>query len=122
MDSTGATAKMKSSQVKVGSMHSVTLSRALGMGLLPTPKAQNAKAPCIHGQGGMDLQTKAAMNLLPTPTLQDAKNATLPQSQIGRGHLPGYLLTQGALPGSRLNPRYVEEMMGYPINWTDLKA
>jgi hypothetical protein len=39
MDSTGATAKMKSSQVKEGSMHSVTLSRFVGM--MPTPMASD---------------------------------------------------------------------------------
>jgi hypothetical protein len=37
MDSTNATATMKSTQVKEGSMHSVTLTRAMAMGMLPTP-------------------------------------------------------------------------------------
>lgn len=41
MDSTNATATMKSTQVKEGSMHSVTLTRALSMGMLPTPTAGN---------------------------------------------------------------------------------
>jgi hypothetical protein len=45
MDSTNATATMKSSQVKEGSMHSVTLTRAMAMGMLPTP------APGTHGRG-----------------------------------------------------------------------
>jgi len=40
-DSTGASANMKSTQVKEGSMHSVTLSRALTMGMLPTPNASD---------------------------------------------------------------------------------
>jgi hypothetical protein len=39
MDSTNATATMKSTQVKEGSMHSVTLTRAMAMGMLPTPIA-----------------------------------------------------------------------------------
>ena len=43
MDSTGATANMKSTQVKEGSMHSVTLSRAIAMGMLPTPKTQDSR-------------------------------------------------------------------------------
>ena len=43
MDSTNATATMKSSQVKEGSMHSVTLTRALAMGMLPTPNARDWK-------------------------------------------------------------------------------
>jgi hypothetical protein len=41
MDSTNATAEMKSSQVKEGSMHSVTLTRAMSMGILPTPQASD---------------------------------------------------------------------------------
>jgi hypothetical protein len=41
MDSTNATATMKSTQVKQGSMHSVTLTRALSMGLIPTPMASD---------------------------------------------------------------------------------
>jgi len=41
MDSTNATANMKSSQVKEGSMRSVTLSRAMAMGLLYSPKAND---------------------------------------------------------------------------------
>jgi hypothetical protein len=43
MDSTNATATMKSSQVKEGSMHSVTLCRAMAMGMLPTPTLQDAR-------------------------------------------------------------------------------
>ena len=42
MDSTGATANMKSTQVKEGSMHSVTLSRWAGM--LPTPTKSDFNA------------------------------------------------------------------------------
>lgn len=43
MDSTNATATMKSNQVKEGSMHSVTLSRAMAMGMLPTPQLRDYK-------------------------------------------------------------------------------
>jgi hypothetical protein len=43
MDSTNATATMKSTQVKEGSMHSVTLTRALNMGMIPTPRTRDWK-------------------------------------------------------------------------------
>ncbi|UOE51358.1 hypothetical protein MTO98_09735 [Mucilaginibacter sp. SMC90] len=43
MDSTTATARMKSSQVKDGSMHSLTLGRLVAM--LPTPVARDWKGP-----------------------------------------------------------------------------
>jgi hypothetical protein len=65
MDSTGATANMKSTQVKEGSMHSVTLSRAMAAGMLPTPMSQ------------------------------DGQNSTAPASQAGRDTLPGMVAATG---------------------------
>jgi hypothetical protein len=56
MDSTNATATMKSTQVKEGSMHSVTLTRAMGMGMLPTPQAQEGEK--ITGLENQDSMTK----------------------------------------------------------------
>jgi hypothetical protein len=90
MDSTNATVNMKSTQLKEGSMHSVTLTRAMAMGLLPTP------------------------------TLQEYTNSTLPPSQIKRNNIPGVLLRQGVSAHSQLNPLFVEQMMGFPKNWTAL--
>jgi hypothetical protein len=43
MDSTNATATMKSTQVKEGSMHSMTLTRAMASGILPTVMARDWK-------------------------------------------------------------------------------
>lgn len=93
MDGTGTTAKMKSTQVKEGSMHSVTLARAVNMGLLPTP------------------------------TVNDMKNASLPPSQIDRNDsIVKRILLENPEAGktSQLNPRFVAEMMGFPPNWTEL--
>jgi hypothetical protein len=56
MDSTNATATMKSTQVKEGSMHSVTLTRAMSMGMLPTPQAQEGEK--ITGLENQDSMTK----------------------------------------------------------------
>ena len=56
MDSTNATATMKSTQVKDGSMHSVTLNRAMAMGMLPTPQAQEGEK--ITGLENQDSITK----------------------------------------------------------------
>ena len=56
--------------------------------------------------------------LLPTPTLQDYTNSTFPPSQKKRFHIVGYLMRKGILPHSQLNPQFVEEMMGFPKNWT----
>ena len=43
MDQSNATATMKSTQVKEGSMHSVTLTRAMAMGMLPTPRTSDER-------------------------------------------------------------------------------
>jgi len=55
----------------------------------------------------------------PTPTAQDAKNLTLPPSQKDRDSIPGMLLKEGIT--GKLNPEWVEWLMGYPIGWTELK-
>jgi hypothetical protein len=70
----------------------------------PTPRASDRNSPGIHGNGGQDLRTVVAMmeGLYPTPTAQDAKNLTL------------------GITG-KLNPEWVEWLMGYPIGWTELK-
>jgi hypothetical protein len=59
MDSTNATATMKSSQVKEGSMHSVTLTRAMSMGMLPTPMASDCGEK-VTGLENQDSLTKRA--------------------------------------------------------------
>lgn len=170
MDSTSATAKMKFTQVKEGSMHSVTLNRALTMGLLPTPqaidgsgkgrklrlkkdsnrdpnqagswrgdlkdyaamnllptpKSSDSNNPGVHGQGGQDLRTVVAMsmNLLPTPTASsDAKGGcTRPNAKRQKDTLAHAMHGMVGETGktSQLNPRFVAEMMGFPVNWTEL--
>lgn len=92
MDATNATAKMRSSQVKKGSMHSVTLSRWVAM--LPTPTARDWK-------GGRSLSGLQRAGRKPTNSLPDFIN-----SDHGKT--------------GQLNPRFVAEMMGFPIDWTEL--
>jgi hypothetical protein len=91
MDQTNATATMKSTQVKEGSMHSVTLNRAMAMGMLPTPMTNDWKGrqPTETWQGNSDLC-----------------------SVISKA--------EGTGKTSQLNPRFVAEMMGFPPNWTEL--
>ena len=91
MDSSNATATMKSTQVKEGSMHSVTLNRAMTMGMLPTPCAQDCRLD----------------KLKPANPMQ----TTLSQT-AAHHHIFGQT--------GQLNPRFVAEMMGFPPNWTEL--
>jgi len=124
---------------------SPSLPGLIGKGLLPTPKAQNANAPGGHGQGGLDLQTFVQQKLLPTPMAQDGDNSMLPRSQLDRSSLPGFVMRMLPTPqaadgfksvanqnqdtlhktfqtggNSQLNPRFVGEMMGFPVDWLEL--
>jgi len=54
--------------------------------------------------------------MLPTPTVEDSKNNGGP-SQSRRNTPP-----LNAVAGGKLNPQWVEWLMGFPIGWTDLDA
>ena len=88
----------------------MTLTDALVRGLLPTPTSSEAvRGWAVRGknaQGGKSL----GETLLPTPT-------TRPESHRHNGGDP--LGTRvGGQNGHRLNPQFVEWMMGWPSNWT----
>lgn len=86
MDATGATAHMRSSQIKEGSMHSMTLSRWAAM--MPTPTASDCNwRQVTENWKGYDLVSQV-------------------QQRTGQT--------------GQLNPRFVAEMMGFPIHWTEL--
>ena len=66
--------------------------------------------------------------VLPTPTVNEAHNNPFTPSQWERAgslnveaaKMQGY--TKDTIgKGFRLNPPFVEEMMGFPIGWTELK-
>lgn len=99
--------------------------------LLPTPHASDAsrggqKVTGLYktrksGLTYMSLLNDLAVSgLLPTPTANDAKNVTLPASQGICNGLPKTAMQSDEYrtgTGSRLNPLYVAEMMGFPVNW-----
>jgi DNA (cytosine-5)-methyltransferase 1 len=74
-------------------------------GLIPTPKAQNAKSPAQRGQGGMDLQT--FIQLLPTPAARDYKGANSPEHLArARGHHDQLPNAIAMLPTPTVNGNY----------------
>ena len=97
MDSTDATNKMKSSQVKDGSMHSVTLNRWIGM--LPTPQASDIEGGTTNPEqisqkdGGRWVVTRKSTGtefgaklrdvagLLPTPRANDVNGSSLENNE-----------------------------------------
>ena len=57
-----------------------------------------------------------------TPTTNDSKNLTFPQSQKNRTSIVGNMIQQQKIkPGGKLNPHFVEFLMGYPMNWTKIE-
>jgi hypothetical protein len=103
---------------------------AIESGLLPTPRMSDYKGAtnlqsasgCLNRGFAPNLPEALILmknGLIPTPTANDAKNITLPPSQYGRDSLPGWLLRSGCQ--GCLNPQFIEEMMGFPIGWTELK-
>lgn len=96
------------------------------VGLSPTPTAIDAgsgrmnKSLSPNASERPTLAMASKMGLLPTPTANDAKNVTLPASQGIRNGLPKTAMQSDEYrtgTGSRLNPLYVAEMMGFPGNW-----
>ena len=96
------------------------------LSLLPTPTAIDAgsgrmnKSLSPNASERPTLAMASKMGLLPTPTANDAKNVTLPASQGIRNGLPKTAMQSDEYrtgTGSRLNPLYVAEMMGFPGNW-----
>lgn len=94
---------------------------------LPTPKAGDGergrdKARARPDTKGRELATVVRDQMLPTPTTNDSKNASLPPSQADRDGLAGAMLRDDSIPtgeATYLNPSFVEEMMGFPVGWTD---
>ncbi len=72
--------------------------------------------------------TDKAVRQWPTPTTNDAKNNSSPPSQMDRdgmasataGHRHPTTCTHGGDCRWRLNPRFVESLMGFPADWTNV--
>ena len=60
-------------------------------------------------------------NQIPTPTAHDSKNVTFPISQKGKSTVVGNMLkNEIPKPGGKLNPTFVEFLMGFPESWTKI--
>lgn len=94
-------------------------------GLLPTPTKSGSEHRTRYSQGGRPLMYMIMKGLLPTPTVNDSKNTPGGESQWKRNSslnvqaakMSGLTKTTGK--DFRLNPLFVEEMMGFPIGWTE---
>lgn len=90
-------------------------------GIWPTPKANDALK-----RGNIDAENPrnglaGAVRKFATPTARDAKSGTFsPEAKLARDQQSrGKPLNEQV--GGMLNPTWVEWLMGWPLEWTDLK-
>ena len=98
---------------------------SVGLGRLvqmwPTPRSCSAMAATITPESAWNekrnpnLETIVGQRMFPTPTAHNAKECASP-SEYNR-NTP----TLATHAGGKLNPMWVEWLMGWPLAWTDLK-
>lgn len=100
-----------------------TIGELANRGLLPTPQARDEKngSRLDRGRSTKDLNDLAVWGMLPTPATRDYKGARTTEALEASGRsetnsLPDRFHQPGKT--SQLNPRFVEEMMGFPPDWT----
>lgn len=82
--------------------------------MFPTPTVKgNHNRAGLSKNSGDGLAT--FVGRFPTPTAQDAANNGGP-SQSSRNTPP-----LNSVVGGKLNPKFVEWLMGFPVGWTDLE-
>lgn len=105
----------------------------IGGGSLPTPRVNGTEGYKTRAKRkGHDwamsyLETAIDhLNHLPTPTQRDYKGARTPEAMAQTGRNPMTNDLESALIGTdhgwKLQPRFVEWMMGYPDNWTEIES
>ena len=90
----------------------------------PTPRASSAmneNMESIRNRGKYNCKLEEAIAFLPTPMASDGKTAYMGKNREGKQvnletHIRNSMETTG-----KLNPEWVEWLMGYPVGWTDLK-
>jgi len=71
--------------------------------------------PCLPGNGGTNGKAKLKKMLVPTPTCHNSKEGAFPAEYNRKTP------TLATHAGGKLNPTWVEWLMGWPLEWTDLK-
>lgn len=87
-------------------------------GLLQTPEARNHSG---YQTSGGEIRPRLSMQIamLPTPQARDWKEPENPRPH-GFGQLTVPLIVSGEKVGLKLQPAFVEWIMGYPEGWTEL--
>jgi len=98
----------------------------------PTPRSCSAMAATITPESAWNekrnpnLETIVGQRLWPTPVCQDSRHATKrhldPKNNYWKSNLGEVVMSlEAPNTGGRLNPTWVEWLMGWPLEWTDLK-
>jgi hypothetical protein len=97
---------------------------------LPTPQATDYRSKPTsaswRAKGGLNfsLANPEIQAKWPTPVTRDYKDTGTKESMtraLNKRASPGLALLVGAETGGKLNPTWVEWLMGWPLEWTDLK-
>ena len=95
-------------------------------GMLPTPNASEGEKWTRkynpNSQTGRGLTAMALNGLLPTPTASDKNTGTTKDRKDGISRMSDlkHNIAHQYGRNSLLNPRFVSEMMGFPVDWTVL--
>ena len=105
---------------KNNNSHSLNIADRIAM--LPTPQLDDAKNTGHNTKRRETLASKV-YQMLPSPTTRDYKDGTSTENVPENGLLGRVIPNNGRKTGIplRLEPAFVEWMMGYPTGWTDLK-
>jgi hypothetical protein len=114
------TGDLKSTQQTEGSRHSLNLSTAVQKWPTPTASDWKGRGPNSKQQGLSEVVK------YPTPTYGELAGGTGGFNQIEELYLTGQVTLEEkkamqAGNGGRLNPTWVEWLMGFPTGWTDLE-
>ena len=91
----------------------------------PTPQSRDYKGPSGRSMKGLEKDLPSVVEKFPTPIAGDWKGQV--RSKGEPGMLSGIIEKQQKQdsvkeqPTGRLNPTWVEWLMGFPLEWTELK-
>jgi len=103
------------------------------MNMFPTPRASTAMGENLEKvkerlktkKSKGKLEEKIAMDMFPTPTARDWKDTgqnTNYTRMAKKSILSGVVMMKQKKVGGRLNPEFVEFLMGYPLGWTEIET
>ena len=109
-------------------MGGMDLRTALTKNLLPTPQSTdwkqrgNLNDKCVQNRIKKKKQVMLSMSFMATPTASDGKGSGQNSTKRDRLDYQIEKTQDGERLNGQLNPHFVEQMMGFPVGWTDLKV